>query len=100
MTEKNNHEFKTKRYTARLRSYPDNDINYKNRTAFENFCFQKGISIERKTKITNNYYLYRIVINSEDEYRAVEAFPELKSLDIAVFACLDRVYKKNAGGRI
>ncbi len=68
-------------YRARLFDYNDFDRNNLVRILFEKFCEENGIQIMRKIRFTADMYIYRLSVESLDQYEKLEDFEGLYTVE-------------------
>lgn len=68
-------------YRARLFDYNDFDRNSLVRILFEQYCNDAGIPIQKKIRFTADMYIYRVAVDSLEQYQKLEEFEGLYSVE-------------------
>ena len=84
-------------YRVRLLDYNDFDRNQLVKIQFNDFCKSKGIRIQKRIRFTTDMYIYRLQIDSIEQYSQLSTFEGLYSvekttpMDISIDALSPRV---------
>lgn len=68
-------------YRVRLFNYDDYDRNQLSRILFEQYCNDNGIHIQKKIRFTADMYIYRVTVDTSEQYQILEAFEGLYSIE-------------------
>ena len=81
------------RYTVSLYPNGESAIDFDKRMDFEDTCRNMNIKIEKCVRIGALSFMYRIFINTREQYDAIINLPQISSMRYSAYAVLDEMLR-------